>query len=114
MNKKIVVLFSAPVLAVLLLAPFAVLAQPWPRTLTVPITTVVVNLINITLIIVWNIAIAFTIIMFVLAGFKFMTAQGDPAKVSEAKLAVIWGLVGVAVIVLAWSAISIVRFQFGV
>ncbi len=62
---------------------------------------------------VWTIAVTFVVIMFVLAGFKYLTAQGDPTKVSEAHRAVIWGLAGTAVIVLSWSVISAVRLQFG-
>lgn len=60
------------------------------------------------------IAGGFIIIMFVLAGFKYLTAQGNPQQVKEANQAVIWGLVGVGVVVLAWSIASIVANQITV
>jgi heme/copper-type cytochrome/quinol oxidase subunit 2 len=40
-------------------------------------------------------------IMFVWAGFLYLTAQGDPSKVQKANQAVIWAVVGVAVGLLA-------------
>lgn len=68
---------------------------------------------NLFLTIIWIIAAAFSVIMFVLAGFKFLTAQGNPQETAEARRAVIWGLAGVAVIVLAWSIIGLVKNELG-
>jgi hypothetical protein len=54
------------------------------------------------------------IIVFILAGFKYLFARGDPGKISEANKALIWGLVGTAVIMLAWGAQNFVRFILGI
>jgi len=78
------------------------------------LTDVANSIITLFLNILWIIASAFVIVMFVIAGFKFLTAQGNPQQVAEARLAVIWGLVGAAVIVLAWSIVTIVSRQFTV
>ena len=72
------------------------------------------NLKNTVLGILWTIALTFTIIMFVLAGFQYMTAKGDPSKVSEANKSLVWGVAGATVIVLAWSVIAVVKLQFQV
>ncbi len=40
-------------------------------------------------------------------------AQGDPSKVGEARKAFLWGVAGVAVIVMAFSMITFVRLLIG-
>jgi len=105
MNKKIV---SSAALALLAL-PIAVFAfNPGPPPNTVPgltINTVIDAIFSI----LWPVAVAFFIIMFVYAGFLFATAQGEPEGVAKARRAVIWGAVGVVVALLAWSIVFIVR-----
>ena len=80
-----------------------------PSTATVDIN----SLIQIILDILWPIAVAFFIVMFVLAGFLFATAQGEPEKLGQARNAVIYGMVGVLVAVLAFAIVAIVRNQTG-
>ncbi len=109
MNKKLVIL---SVLAALLVFPFVSLAQP--GVFGGSILLLVLGLVQTALTILWIVAAAFVVIMFVTAGFKFLTAQGDPTKLADARHAVVWGLVGAAVIVLAWSVIAVVRIQIGV
>ena len=107
-NKLINTLY----LLIFLFLPLFVFAQP--GSLSLPLTTVVANIVLIILNVLWIISIVFTVIMFVIAGFKFMTAQGDISKVIEARNAVVWGTAGVIVIILAWSIVSIMRTQIGV
>lgn len=109
MNKKII---GLSVLIILLILPVIGLAQP--GQLGIPITTLIIDILNVALNVLWSIAVAFVIIMFTIAGFKYLTAQGDPSKISESNKAVIWGTVGTAVVVLAWSVIAVVRMQIGV
>ncbi len=117
MNKKLVFLFIATILIAL---PYSGLAQtPGPKIVLLPggknLGDLIQTLKDIIIDnILWNIAIAFVIIMFTLAGFKFLTAQGDTSKVAEARNAVIWGLAGTVVIVLAWSAITLVKRTLGI
>ena len=63
--------------------------------------------------IIWPIAVAFFIIMFLLAAFMFATAQGDPEGIKKARSAVIWGVVGVVVALIAFSIPAIVRNTIG-
>ena len=99
-------------LGVLLATPLVAFAQPgqYPGDLI----GVANYIISVFLSLLWIIAAAFVVIMFVIAGFKFLTAQGEQSKVAEARQAVIWGLVGVVVIVLAWSVVAFISRQFGV
>lgn len=110
MNEKIIKLSA---LSALLLTPTVAFAQPgpFPGTLVDVITDIVCETV---FPILWIIAVAFVIIMFVIAGFKFLTAQGEASKVAEGRQAVVWGLVGAAVIILAWSVIFIVGTELGV
>ena len=108
-------LFLLCILMVLIIMPVIVLAQGEPGIGTAPAPNVLISkIILIVKSILWSVSIAFVIIMFTLAGFKYLTAQGDPGKVNEAHKAVIWGTVGVSVIVLAWSMVTIIKNQFGV
>ena len=109
MSKKLAIVVT---LTVLLSFPVTSFAQP--GSLNIPLTVVASNIAGIILEILWSVAVAFIIVMFILAGFKFLTAQGDLSKVAEARQAVIWGLVGVAVVILAWSVILVIRNQIGV
>lgn len=51
---------------------------------------------------------AIAVIMFVIAGILFLTAQGQPEKVQTARQAFIWGVVGVVVGLVAFSIIAII------
>lgn len=72
----------------------------------------VVSFINNVFKFVWPIVVAVIIISFIIAGFKFLSAQGNPQQLAEARTALIWGIAGVVVIILAYSIISIVRNAF--
>ena len=45
----------------------------------------------------WPIFLGLVVIMFIWAGILFLTAQGDPGKISAARKAVIWAVLVVAV-----------------
>ena len=106
MNKKLI---AASVLTFLLATPVVMLAfNPGPQPNTVTGLSIG-DLIDIVFSILWPIAIAFFIVMFVLAGFQFLTARGNPEQVAQARQFVIWGLVGVAVALLAWSIPFVIK-----
>ncbi|OGZ64041.1 MAG: hypothetical protein A3A98_03800 [Candidatus Staskawiczbacteria bacterium RIFCSPLOWO2_01_FULL_40_39] len=73
----------------------------------------IVTLINQVLNLIWPIFIGFAVIMFLVAGFQFLTAQGDPTKVAGARQSLIWGAVGVAVGVIAFSIPFVIRNAIG-
>mgnify|MGYP001575337605 CR=1 FL=1 len=106
MNKKLII--SSALIASLAL-PFSVFAfNPGPPPNIVPGLTVG-QLIDAIFSILWPAAVAFFIIMFVIAGFKFATAGGEPEAVKTARTSVIYGMVGVIVALIAWSIVFILR-----
>ena len=59
--------------------------------------------------VVWPVFVGAVIIMFIYAGFMFLTAHGEPAKIKSAREAVVWALVGIVVAIFAYSAVTFVR-----
>lgn len=49
----------------------------------------------------WAIFLGVTVIFFIIAGITFLTAAGDPTKFEKAKKMVFYGVIGVAVALLA-------------
>ncbi len=106
-NKKII----AVLVAASLLLPAAALAVALP---TMPAGTAI-NLqaiIDNIFAIIWAVVASAVIIIFIVIGFLFLTAEGDPAKIATARRAVIWGTVGVVVILLSFSIIALVMKTF--
>lgn len=61
------------------------------------------TLINNVLSFIWPLFVVFAIIMFIWAGILFLKAQGEPAELETARKALLWGVAGVIVGVLAFS-----------
>lgn len=106
MFKKItLILFSIT----LLVLPSAILAfLPAPATPIGGFSSIWTFFVAILENIIWLIFIAVAIIMFIYAGFLFVTASGEPAKLNTAKLALLGGFIGVAIAMLAISLPSII------
>ena len=109
MDKKIVTLLASSVLFALPVAALAFNAGALPGT-NANIGALIDNVFNL----IWPIFMAVAVIMFLIAGFLFLTARGDPAKVKDARNAVIWGSVGVGVGLLAFSIPVMIRLILGV
>jgi hypothetical protein len=109
MNKKLAVIFSGIALAVLPVTVFAInrIDQPEQNGITD-----IWSLFNHILDFLWPLFIAVAVLMFIFAGFTFLTANGDPGKVKTAQHAIIWAIVGVVVALLAFS-LSIVKTIIG-
>jgi len=109
--KKFAYYLILPVLLVLLLCltlPSTTLAQ-----FTQPILGAsLAGLFNAVLSFFWVIATVFAVVCFVISGIMFMTAMGDPNKVKVARNSVIFGAIGVAVAILAFSSVKIVESMF--
>jgi hypothetical protein len=56
----------------------------------------------------WIVLVGFALVCFVIAGIMFLTAMGDPGKLKIARSAVIFGAVGIAVGILAYSVVAII------
>ena len=109
MNKKLI---TSSILALLL--PVSVLADinfnPPSGNATISPAGVVVAILNF----IWPIIVAAVIIAFITAGLLFVTSQGEPGKINQARNAVIWGIAGIVVILLAFSIMSIVQVGIGI
>ena len=106
MNKKLI---ASSALTVLLTIPAVILAFS-PGNIPNAVPSLNINtLIDLLFGILWPVAVAFFIVMFILAAFRFFTAQGKPEDVAAARQFVIWGIVGVIVALLAFSIPFIVR-----
>ena len=58
--------------------------------------------------------IVLAVIFIILAGFTFLTASGDPVKLSKAKNQLLWALVAVAIGALSRGLVEIVKGLMGV
>lgn len=72
--------------------------------------TIINNLINI---VVWPVFIGLVIAMVIWAGILYVTARGEPGKISKANSALMWAVIGVIVGVLAFSAEGIIKTLLG-
>ena len=123
MSKKLVAIFSLTTLSILLpISTFAVyiqddnFSQPSGNVPGIgqgEVGPFVIWLNWIINFLVWPIVVAAVIITFMMAGFIYLTAQGEPSKISTANKAVAWGVVGVIIIIVAFSIISTVNWLLG-
>lgn len=100
MGKKILFL----ILIGALVLPLAALAADNPTT----ITTLVDAAVNTTL----YIASGVVVILWVITGLLFLTAQGQPEKLKQARTSLIAAVAGTALVILAVSAVSVVGSAF--
>ena len=63
--------------------------------------------------IVWPVFIGVSIIMFIWAGILFVSAQGDPGKIGEARKAFIWAVIGISIGLLGYVAVGALRGILG-
>jgi heme/copper-type cytochrome/quinol oxidase subunit 2 len=101
MNKKL--LIALALVSIMMLPAVAMAQAPQPPTWTNQnIIATLENIFDIA----FNILMIVAAICLIIAGFFFVTAQGDPAKTKTARDFVLWALVGVAVAVLAKALIG--------
>ena len=59
----------------------------------------------------WPVFIGFSVIMFLVAGFQYLRTQGDPSEIQTVNKAVLWGVIGLILGVLAFSIpLIVVKF----
>ena len=97
MNKKII---SLSAVIALLVTPILALAAIDPLTW---IQTIISNLLKIVIIPLFS---GIVILMLIYSAFLFVTAAGDPTKVSTAKKALIWAIVGIIVALVSYSVVA--------
>lgn len=110
MYKKSIVLFSLVfTLATLLVVPFGVLAV-YPNAINVAGFQRATN--NILTWVAYLFG-AFAVIAFFYAGFMFLSANGDSAKLKLARSAVLWGVVGIVVGLIASGIVTVISSTIG-
>lgn len=63
---------------------------------------------------IFTLAIPISAIMIIVAGYRFVTAMGDPAKITTAKQMILWTLIGLLVIISAKGIIALFGQIFGI
>ena len=114
MNKKIVsvltfFLVTAPIAAIAATPDFGTPPAISTNSTQANAILFINNTLGFILDIIWIVFIAFAVIMFLVAGFQFLSAQGEPDGVSKARKSLIWGSIGVVVAVAAFVLPFIVR-----
>ena len=99
MNKKLIAFVSS---AVLLALPVIALGVALPTSTPAQYLTLQ-SFFDVLFKVLWILFVAFAVIMFIIAGFLFLTANGDEAKIGVARNAVLWGVVGVVMGIVAFS-----------
>ena len=56
----------------------------------------------------WTIFGGVVVVCFVYSGILFLSAGGEPSKLEKARSSFFWGIAGVVVGILAWSALNLV------
>jgi hypothetical protein len=98
MKKFLIILFAAFAFLSLPVAAFAIDYTNWVANTMANVAKPV-----------WQLAAGLAVIMFIVAGILFITANGEPGKITTAKNAVIWGVVGIIVATVASFIIGIVN-----
>ena len=98
MNKKLIGLL---IVGLLVVAPVVSLAYSNPATPSggLDLATIVGYILGI----LWIVAFAIAVVMFLIAGIMFMTSMGAPDKVGTARSTAMWAVGGVVVAVVAFS-----------
>ena len=106
MKKKIITIST---FLVGLLAPTISLAEAVdPATWLNTLFTNVLNKL------VWPIFLGLAILMFIYAGYLYLTAQGEGSKIATANKTVIFAVIGIAVAIVAFSAVNIIKGIIGI
>ncbi len=63
--------------------------------------------------VIWGVAWFLAVIFIIYSGIMFITASGQPEKITKARNALIWALVGIAVAVIARGVIYLVQNLLG-
>ena len=104
MNKKLITIFT---FSFALLFPeiiWGLQLIPTPSS-NLNIYTTIYSIFNF----IWPIFAGAALITFIWAGFLFLSAQGEPSKVDQAKKAVMWAIVGVAIALMSISIPFIIK-----
>ena len=107
MANFITKLLNYPIIALAVLSARSVLAETAAPGIDLTIQDVLRILTGLAC---WfaNVALILIVVAVIYYGIKFLTAKGDPAKLTKAKESFLWGLVGVAVVIGTYTIIATV------
>ncbi|MEK7658825.1 MAG: hypothetical protein AAB352_03095 [Patescibacteria group bacterium] len=109
MKKSLILLFVAGILVLPFAASAIVIGNPPSGGINS-----VEQVVNAILTPVWQVFIGIAVLMIIVAGILFLTAAGDADKITTARHAFLWGIVGIVVGIIAFSIVAIVRGGLGV
>ena len=106
--KKIIMSLAA---AAVLIAPIAAMAITYdvPAEQNIDLPTLIDKILTP----VWQIFVGLAVIMIIVAGILFLTASGVAERIATARQALIWGMVGIAIGILAFSITFIIKTAIG-
>ncbi|MDD4412921.1 MAG: hypothetical protein PHR00_04760 [Patescibacteria group bacterium] len=113
--KKIFYIIPLVALSLLAIAPSTSIGAEIVQTPDAPIKTVsgFIDLLSYGLRILYTLFFILAVIFILMAGFGYLTAGGDPAKVKKASSKLIYGIIGVAVGLLATGVRALVENILG-
>jgi len=82
------------------------------NSINIPVITDANTVLGDTLNLVYMIGGAFAVIVIILAGFSYTTANGDPAKIAKAKNAIMYAVIGIVVVMVAFVVTKFVIGKF--
>ena len=94
----VIIIFVAISFAPPVLVAHGIVELPNPLGKTTTISALIANIANF---VIKYFAIPFAGLMLIIAGFRFVTAQGEPEKINKAKQNFVWTILGVGVVVAA-------------
>lgn len=106
--KRNIIIVSA-----LLALPLVALAFNSGSTPNAVSGLLITDVIDVIFYILWPIVVAFSVLSFIVSAVLFMTAQDDPLRLIQARQALLFGVIGVAVSFLAFSVPFIIRNSIG-
>lgn len=92
----------------LIAAPITIYAINYDPPGVVDPTNGIQNIMNGIISFLWQFFVGLAVIMFIIAGILFLTSNGAPDKITQARNAFIWGVVGVIVAIVAFSIVAII------
>jgi hypothetical protein len=105
MNKKVLSIVSFLLLATIMVPAMALAysISPAPTSSPSNLQTMMGKVADQ----VWYVFAGIAIVMFLVAGILFLTANGSPEKIGQARQAVIWGIVGIVVGIMAGGIVGL-------
>ena len=105
------ILLSLTVLALPSFAFGATCQLPPAQTASAWINCIVNNVLSLVL---WPVFLTAVVVVGLWIGFMYLTAKGEPAKITQATTALVWLIVGVVVALLAFSLVETIKNLIGV